>query len=128
MAQRRQKGIFGLPAKYKDVRETNNRGSFHVHGSHHGGCTLALLAEIAENETLRRREHAMFMLGLDTQLCAELPLESDGASELRASLASSASFVLVPYSCTRTVLFRYSKFSPTDSDSVALAALPVLGN
>ena len=49
MAQRRQKGIFGLPAKYKDVRETNNRGSFHVHGAHHGGGTLALLAEIAEN-------------------------------------------------------------------------------
>ena len=104
MAPRRQKGIFGLPVKYKDVRETNNRGSFHVHGSHHGGWTPALLAEIAENETLRR-EHAMFMLGLDTQLCAELPLESDGASELRASLASSASFglvyltrVLVPYS------------------------------
>ena len=105
MAQRRQKGIFGLPAKYKDVRETNNRGSFHVHGSHHGGCTLALLAEIAENETLRRREHAdaMFMLGLDTQLCAELPLESDGASELRASLASSASFVLVPVYSYRTL-------------------------
>ena len=83
MAQRRQKGIFGLPVKYKDVRETNNRGSFHVHGTHNGGWTPALLAEIAENETLRR-EHAMFMLGLDTQLCAELPLESDGASELRA--------------------------------------------
>ena len=41
------------------------------------------------------------MLGLETQLCAELPLESDGASELRASLAS---FVLVPYSCTRTLV------------------------
>ena len=42
-------------------------------------------------------------------------------------LASSASFVLVLHSCICTVLVRYLRFSPNDSDSVALAALPVLG-
>ena len=44
----------------------------------------------------------------------------------RAPLASSVSFLMVPYSCTRTVLFCYSRFRPTRTAS-SLAALPVLG-
>ena len=67
----RRKGIFGLAVRNKDVKETNNRGAFHSHGLHHGGCTPALLAEIADDNVLCT--HAL--KGLDSQLCAELPLE-----------------------------------------------------
>lgn len=67
----RAKGIFGTALCNHDVKETNKRGSLHVHGQHHGGALPALIADVASDAELR----AEVIMGLDDQFCAELPLE-----------------------------------------------------
>lgn len=66
----RSKGIFGIALSNRDVKETNKRGSFHVHGQHHGGALPSLVADVASDPELRSE----LLQGLDDQLCAELPL------------------------------------------------------
>ena len=62
-------GIFGVPIINRDVKESNKRGSGHIHGQHHGGATPNLIADVAEDHELR----SLILAGLDTQLQAEIP-------------------------------------------------------
>ena len=59
----REKGVFGVAACNRDVKECSARGAFHVHGQHHGGATPALIAHVADDAELSRK----LLDGLDTQ-------------------------------------------------------------
>ena len=67
----RSKGVFGVPVTNRDVTECNKRGCGHKHGQQQGGATPALVADVAADPELC----GLLLDGLDTQLCATLPLK-----------------------------------------------------
>ena len=86
---RRPKGVFGVNTTNRDVKETNKRASLHVHGHAHGGVTPQLIADVVnvretgplysvDGRTVLRTDQTLLdkaMEALESQLCAELPLE-----------------------------------------------------
>ena len=71
VAEKREKGVWGVAVTNRDVKECNKRGCFHEHGQQQGGAMPGLVADVAEDDELR----ALLLAGVDTQLSAELPLE-----------------------------------------------------
>lgn len=65
-------GTYGVPVCYRYVKECNKRGAAHIHGQYHGGLTPALISDLAEDPELRE----LALEALDTQITAEMPLES----------------------------------------------------
>ena len=71
VATGRAKGCFGVGVTNRDVTECNKRGCAHKHGQQQGGAVPALVADVAADPELR----GLLLAGLNTQLCAELPLK-----------------------------------------------------
>ena len=69
--QERKKGVFGVCYLNRDVKECNKRAAMHEHGQLHGGCSPALLADVASNDQLRQ----LALDAIDTHVKGELPLE-----------------------------------------------------
>lgn len=77
-----EKGVFGVGVSNRDVKEANKRSALHIHGQTQGGLSPALLADVAGEPELRVKA----MAALDTQLCAELPLEYHAVREAQRLL------------------------------------------
>jgi hypothetical protein len=79
-------GFYGIAIQIREVKECNKRGSFLIHGQHHGGATPGLIADVAEDAELL----LLVLAGLDTQLQAEIPLEYHLADIARRCLRIGA--------------------------------------
>ena len=85
-SDKRVKGVYGVNLRNRDVNETNKRTQHHEHGQTQGGLAPAFLADVASEPELRK----LAMRALDTQICAELPLEYHALYEIQKLLHVAA--------------------------------------
>ena len=77
-------GIYGSALHATYVKECNKRGSQHIHGQVWTALLPSLLADVAHDDELLR----LACEALDTQLCAELPLEYIAAGAAMRALGT----------------------------------------